>query len=120
MLVVVQESQILLHSHRQICVGIISVSVMQPRSAKLHALRRKLESRSLMATAGTGVKHYFSRLFYITDRGTNRQFLVDTGAEISVIPPSTTDRANPQDMVLPEIIYKGIGSTSYLCSGHPR
>jgi hypothetical protein len=53
-----------------------------------------------MATAGTGVKHYFSRLFYITDRGTNRQFLVDTGAEISVIPPSTTDRSNPQDMVL--------------------
>ena len=53
-----------------------------------------------MATSGAGVKHYFSRLFYITDRGTNRQFLVDTGAEISVIPPSTTDRSNPQDMVL--------------------
>ena len=31
-----------------------------------------------MATSGAGVKHYFSRLFYITDRGTNRQFLVDT------------------------------------------
>ena len=28
------------------------------------------------------------------------QFLVDTGVEISVIPPSTTDRSNPQDMAL--------------------
>ena len=37
-----------------------------------------------MATAGTGMKHYFSRLFYITDRGTNRQFLVDTGAETTL------------------------------------
>ena len=33
-----------------------------------------------------------SRLFYVTDKATGLCFLVDTGAEVSVIPPSATDR----------------------------
>ena len=28
-----------------------------------------------------------SRLFYITDQDTGTRFLVDTGAEVSIIPP---------------------------------
>ena len=43
-----------------------------------------------MATNVPGNSH--SRLFYITDKISNRKFLVDTGAEISVIPPNKSDR----------------------------
>lgn len=35
-----------------------------------------------------------SRLFYVTDKATGLRFLVDTGAEVSVIPPSVSDRNN--------------------------
>ena len=37
-----------------------------------------------------------SRLFYVTDRSNGFHFLVDTGAEVSVIPPSATDRKHRQ------------------------
>ena len=43
-----------------------------------------------MATGVTGLST--SRLFHITDRVTGTQFLVDTGAEVSVIPPSPSER----------------------------
>ena len=43
-----------------------------------------------MATNVPGNSH--SRLFYITDKISNHKFLVDTGAEISVIPPNKYDR----------------------------
>ena len=45
---------------------------------------------SLAATGATGLST--SRLFHITDRVTGAQFLVDTGAEVSVIPPSPSER----------------------------
>ena len=38
-----------------------------------------------------------SRLFFIKDRASGLRFLVDTGAEISVIPPSNTERKHRQD-----------------------
>ena len=38
-----------------------------------------------------------SHLFYISDRSTNLNFLVDTGAGVSVIPPTRTDWSNRQD-----------------------
>lgn len=41
-----------------------------------------------------------SRLFYITDKLTGHRFLIDTGAEVSVIPPSQSDRLHKQDLVL--------------------
>ena len=43
-----------------------------------------------MATNVPGNSH--SRLFYITDKISNHKFLVDTGAEVSVIPPNKSDR----------------------------
>ena len=43
-----------------------------------------------MATSVPG--HRPCRLFYITDCTNGLRFLVDTGAEVSVIPPSPTDR----------------------------
>ena len=50
----------------------------------------KLPGRSLGATNATGQNS--SRLFYITDCSTGSKFLVDTGAQVSIIPPSPTDR----------------------------
>jgi len=49
----------------------------------------KLDSRPpLVATTAGGS----SSLFYVRDRLSNRNLLVDTGAEISVLPPSAKER----------------------------
>ena len=48
-----------------------------------------------MATSVTGQQS--SRLFYVTDFHTGVRFLVDTGGEISVIPPSASDRKHHKD-----------------------
>ena len=37
-----------------------------------------------------------SHLFYVVDSSSGLHFLVDTGAEVSVIPPSNTERRHPQ------------------------
>ena len=50
----------------------------------------KRQGQSLAATSATGLQP--SHLFYVTDHSTGLRFLVDTGAEISVIPPSRTER----------------------------
>ena len=55
----------------------------------------KRPGQSLAATSATGLQP--SRLFYVTDHSTGLRFLVDTGAEICVIPPSRTDRKHQQD-----------------------
>ncbi|XP_064462727.1 uncharacterized protein LOC135373459 [Ornithodoros turicata] len=39
-----------------------------------------------------GPSHSSSRLFYVRDRNSTRRFLVDTGAEVSVIPATSTGR----------------------------
>ena len=48
-----------------------------------------------MATSVSGQQP--SRLFYVTDSLTGLRFLVDTGAEISVVPPSALDRKHHKD-----------------------
>ncbi|CAH8647502.1 unnamed protein product, partial [Schistosoma rodhaini] len=50
--------------------------------------------RLSMATPAANTKPSNSRLFYIQDRMTGTQFLVDTGAEISVVPPVCDDKRN--------------------------
>ncbi|KAK3892977.1 hypothetical protein Pcinc_003156 [Petrolisthes cinctipes] len=45
----------------------------------------KRDTRSSIATAADGHTHM---LLYISDRHSGRRFLVDSGAEISVVPPS--------------------------------
>ena len=47
-----------------------------------------------MATSHPGTSHT-SRLFYISDRKTGTRFLVDTGAEVSVIPPTKAEKLHP-------------------------
>ena len=48
-----------------------------------------------MATNATG--HPTSRLFYVTDHISKLQLLVDTGAEVSLIPPTSRTFSTPQD-----------------------
>ena len=48
-----------------------------------------------MATSVAGQQP--SRLFYVTDFLTGLRFLVDTGADISVIPPSVSERKHRKD-----------------------
>uniref|UniRef100_A0A1X7TI82 Peptidase A2 domain-containing protein n=1 Tax=Amphimedon queenslandica TaxID=400682 RepID=A0A1X7TI82_AMPQE len=50
----------------------------------------KRTGRSLTATSAPGPIN--SRLFFITDKSSGRRFLVDTGAEVSVLPPSKADK----------------------------
>ena len=54
----------------------------------------KRESRSLMATSVPGSSH--SRLFFVRERSSHYHFLIDTGAEVSVIPSLKSDRQHCQ------------------------
>ncbi len=54
----------------------------------------KRHGQSLAAT-GAGLQP--SRLFHVTDHDTGIRFLVDTSAEVSVIPPSRSERTHRQD-----------------------
>ena len=49
----------------------------------------------LVATGTTSLLP--SHLFFITDDNSAYRFLVDTGAEVSVLPPTHTDRKHPQE-----------------------
>ena len=55
----------------------------------------KLPGRTLAATDVAGPNP--SRLFYVRDTHTCTQFLVDTGSEVSIIPPSPSDRRHQPD-----------------------
>ena len=56
----------------------------------------KRQGQSLVATSVTG-QQSSSRLFYISDRSTGLQFLINTGVEVSVVPTSRTERMHRQD-----------------------
>ena len=58
----------------------------------------KRASRPLGATCASGL--HTCRLLHITDRINNLNFLVDTGAQVSVLPPSRTDRLRKQGFTL--------------------
>ncbi len=55
----------------------------------------KLAGRSLAATSVAG-QPLQSSLFYVRDCSTSLRFLVDTGAEMSIVPPSRADRSSRQ------------------------
>ena len=54
----------------------------------------KRSGQSIVATSATGLTN--GRLFHILDTISHRRFLIDTGAEISLIPP-THKHSTPQD-----------------------
>ena len=68
----------------------------------------KLPGPSLAATSTGGPPS--SRLFYITDRISGTQFLVDTGADVSVIPPSPLECKHPQSLCLEAINHTSIST----------
>ena len=49
----------------------------------------------LVPTGITGL--LLSQLFFITDNNSAYRFLIDTGAEISMLLPTRTDRKHPQE-----------------------
>ena len=52
-----------------------------------------------LATGVAGLTH--SRLFYVSDKHTNTRFLVDTGSEVSIVPPIPADlRHSPDPLTL--------------------
>lgn len=55
----------------------------------------KLPPRTLVATGVPGPP--LSPLFFVSDRTTHTRFLVDTGSEVSTIPPSPADRRRSPD-----------------------
>jgi cleavage and polyadenylation specificity factor subunit 1 len=55
----------------------------------------KLQRQAISAAESSGVSPQ-SRLFYVTDATTKQQFLIDTGAEVSVLPARPTDRTHRQ------------------------
>ena len=57
----------------------------------------KLPGRPLTAASVSGPNT--SRLFYVTDKGTGTRYLVDTGSEVSVIPPSSSDHTHVSDQL---------------------
>ena len=61
----------------------------------LHGSTGKLLGQPLAATNAAGP--FCSRLLHITDRNSRLTYLVDTGAAVSVIPPSREDRRLPTD-----------------------
>ena len=58
----------------------------------------KRPGQSLAATSDPGLPS--SRLFFIHDLASGTRFLVDTGAEVSVIPPSPNDRHHKTKLTL--------------------
>ena len=53
---------------------------------------------SLSAASAAG--HSPSRLLFLHDKISGRRFLIDTGAEVSIIPPTTADRKHKPDLGL--------------------
>ena len=58
----------------------------------------KRPDQSVGATNRTGAQE--SRLFYVTDVNSSRQFLVDTGAAISVFPPTRQEKGKISALTL--------------------
>ncbi|CAH8466367.1 unnamed protein product [Schistosoma rodhaini] len=54
--------------------------------------KREHQGRRLVTTAVSGHNSHEGRLLYFTDRRTGTQFLVDTGTEVSVVPPTALEK----------------------------
>ena len=58
----------------------------------------KRAGRSLAATGVAGPT-LPGHLFYVHDKNSHTKFLVDTGAEVSVVPPTHSERSRPQSLL---------------------
>ena len=78
---------------------------------KLHLKPGKRRHQQLRTTSAAGPASS-SRLFYITDRATGTRFLVDTGADVSALPPSYADKQTSQNISL-----QAVKSRQFVLSG---
>ena len=69
----------------------------------------KRSHQRLEAASSSGSSAH-SRLFYVTDRKTGTRFLVDTGAEVSVLPPSSQQRKFPSKITLQAVNHTPIAT----------
>ena len=69
----------------------------------------KLQGQVLMATGVSGLLP--THLFYIIDSNHNYRFLVDTGTEVSVLPPSPADRKHQDGFNLLAVNGSGIATS---------
>lgn len=69
------------------CVGIST----EMQATMFQIITFKQSGQSLVATRVAGLSTY------VSDRTNGLTFLVDTGAEVSILPPSCTDRLRQQD-----------------------
>ena len=63
-------------------------------SVSLHVLVGKRQRQPVAAAYSAGAPH-ISRLLHVKDPLTHHRFLVDTGAEVSVLPATSADRRHP-------------------------
>ncbi|BHF83106.1 hypothetical protein SprV_0802624800 [Sparganum proliferum] len=71
-----------------------SSTVNEQLLQQMSAMARKPASQRIDATVFSG-SPCSGRTFYVCDNVTRRRFLVDTGAQISVVPPTPVDRRCP-------------------------
>lgn len=65
------------------------------QSSVVHlAHSRETAKPDLVAASTAGTRTLSSRLFYVKDRNSGLRFLVDTGAEVSLLPASAYNRNN--------------------------
>lgn len=65
----------------------------------------------------TTLSHALGRLFFINDRASHRKYLADTGAEVSVLPPISSDRLDNVSSLLAandSVIKKIEGSSNWI------
>ena len=74
------------------CAGITRSMASQPTSVNRLVLTYSGKSLAAMNSSDQKQGH----LFHIDDKSSGLRFLVDTGAEVGVIPPSQADRKCPQ------------------------
>ena len=73
----------------------------------------KLELRELMAAAVHGPQRRGSRRLFIQDRRNGLRFLVDTGADISVLPPTSAQRCTSRECSAPLSAVNGTSIATY-------
>ena len=82
-------------------------------SVSLHVLVGKRQRQPVAAAYSAGAPH-ISRLLHIKDPLTHHRFLVDTGAEVSVLPATSADRRHPP---LPERSLSAVNGSSIATYG---
>ncbi|KAK4467588.1 hypothetical protein MN116_000252 [Schistosoma mekongi] len=74
----------------------------------------KQQSQWSLTADTTGKVVPDSRLFYVTDKDTGTLFLVDTGAEVSVVPPTDSEKKN----INPNVVLRAANTSAIRTYGH--